>query len=142
MRTLTDQERIDIVRYRIENAWTTLHEVESHIENGFYNTAVNRMYYACYYAACAILIANNIITKSHDGVKQMLGLHYVTTGKIPANMGKLYSQLFEKRTRGDYEDLFNNDLTVCNEYYPQAKEFVTKVCQLAENWLEEQCNNN
>ena len=31
MKKLTDQERIDIVRYRIENAKRTLDEVESHI---------------------------------------------------------------------------------------------------------------
>jgi hypothetical protein len=40
MRTLTDEQRIDIVLYRMENAQKTLVEVESHRENGFYNTAV------------------------------------------------------------------------------------------------------
>ncbi|MBQ8969440.1 MAG: HEPN domain-containing protein [Bacteroidaceae bacterium] len=63
MKTLTDEQRISIVRYRIENAQKTLAEVASHRDNGFYNTAVNRMYYACYYAASAILIANAIETK-------------------------------------------------------------------------------
>ena len=42
--TLTDEQRRDIVRYRIENAKKLLIEVESHRENGFYNTAVNRLY--------------------------------------------------------------------------------------------------
>lgn len=53
---LTDEQRRDVVRYRMENAQKTILEVESHRENGFYNTAVNRMYYACYYAATAKLI--------------------------------------------------------------------------------------
>ena len=57
MITLTKEQRIAIVQYRMENANNTLKEVESHIQNGFYNTAVNRMYYACYYAASAMLIA-------------------------------------------------------------------------------------
>lgn len=34
-RTLTDEQRRDIVRYRIENARKMLSEVESHRENGF-----------------------------------------------------------------------------------------------------------
>ena len=42
-RTLTDEQRRDIVRYRLENARKMMAEVESHRENGFYNTAVNRM---------------------------------------------------------------------------------------------------
>ena len=62
MRELNQQERLDIVRYRMDNAYGTLNEIRTHIENGFYNTAVNRMYYACYYAASALLVANNRAT--------------------------------------------------------------------------------
>ncbi|MCR4799516.1 MAG: hypothetical protein K5860_03330 [Bacteroidales bacterium] len=32
---MTNEERIDIVTYRLENAKTTLAEVQSHIANGF-----------------------------------------------------------------------------------------------------------
>jgi len=71
--TLTKEQRIAIVQYRMENANNTLKEVESHIQNGFYNTAVNRMYYACYYAASAMLIAKGVETKSHDGVSPSHG---------------------------------------------------------------------
>lgn len=53
MTGLTNEQRVDIVKYRLENAMNTLSEVKSHRENGFYNTAVNRMYYACYYAVRA-----------------------------------------------------------------------------------------
>ena len=38
-KTLTLEQRISIVRYRIENAENTLAEVETHRANGFYNTA-------------------------------------------------------------------------------------------------------
>ena len=62
-KTLTDEQRVNIVRYRMESAESTLAEVETHRANGFYNTAVNRLYYACYYAATAILIANGIEVK-------------------------------------------------------------------------------
>lgn len=80
---MTDEQRNDIVNYRIENAVETLKEVLDHCENGYFNTAVNRLYYACYYAATALLVANCIGTKSHDGVRQMLGKEFVLTGKIP-----------------------------------------------------------
>lgn len=133
MRELTPQERIDVVRYRIENAHKTLDEVQSHIEMGYYNTAVNRMYYACYYAVGALLVANKIVSKSHEGVKHMFGLHFVKTGKISDDLGKFYSNLFEKRTRGDYEDLFDNNLATCNDIYSKAKEFVETVEALINN---------
>lgn len=139
---LEDKDRIEIVRYRIENAHRTMDEVLSHMANGFYNTAVNRMYYACYYAASAMLVAEHITTKSHDGVKQMFSLHFVKTGKVPVNLGKSYSRLFDKRTKGDYNDLFDNDQTVCEELYPEAKNFVESVTQLAQKWLDQHTFNN
>ena len=139
---LEDKDRIEIVRYRIENAHRTMDEVLSHMANGFYNTAVNRMYYACYYAASAMLVAEHITTKSHDGVKQMFSLHFVKTGKVPVDLGKSYSRLFDKRTKGDYNDLFDNDQTVCEELYPEAKNFVESVTQLAQKWLDQHTFNN
>ena len=138
MRELNQQERLDIVRYRMDNAYGTLNEIRTHIENGFYNTAVNRMYYACYYAASALLVANKVVTKSHEGVKQMFSFHFVKTGKVSDEYGKFYSRLFEKRTKGDYEDLFDNDLAVCEEYFPKTEDFVEAIGQLVSDWANDQ----
>ncbi len=38
------------VKYRMQRAKETLVEIETLIENKFWNTAVNRLYYACFYA--------------------------------------------------------------------------------------------
>lgn len=136
--TMTDQQRVDVVRYRIQNAVATLKEVESHRENGFYNTAVNRMYYACYYAACAWLIANKIEVKSHDGVRQKLGLHFVLTGRLAPELGRFYSKLFSKRSTGDYDDFITHDLRTVDDLYPNASTFVQTIKGQVDCWLAEQ----
>jgi uncharacterized protein (UPF0332 family) len=123
-RTLTDEQRRDIVRYRLENARKMMAEVESHRENGFYNTAVNRMYYACYYAATAMLISMGIEVKSHDGVRLNLGKHVVMQGLLSAELGRFYSRLFSKRSTGDYDDFVNHSLETVDELLPQARVFV------------------
>lgn len=138
MTGLTDEQRVDIVKYRLENAFNTLSEVESHRKNGFYNTAVNRMYYACYYAARAILTAYHIEAKSHEGVRQQLGLNFVLTGKISEEQGRFYSRLFSKRTTGDYDDFITHTLETVDELYPQAQVFVDKIAELLGVWFEEQ----
>lgn len=138
---LKDQERIDIVRYRLENAHKTMEEVDLLIQNGLFNTAANRMYYACFYAVSALLVANQITTKSHDGVKQMFGLHFIKTGIFPPYFGKYYGELFYERITGDYEDLFDHDAVSVNGLYPKAKEIVDKVTEYVNKWLEEkECN--
>ena len=132
---MTNEERKDIITYRIENAKTTLAEVKSHIENGFYNTAVNRMYYACFYAASALLIANKIQVKSHEGVRQQLGLHFVLTDKISQEQGKFYSLLYSKRTAGDYEDFLTHDKGTVDLLYPRCEEFISQITTIAEECL-------
>lgn len=141
MTGLTDEQRLEIVKYRLENAFNTLSEVESHRENGFYNTAVNRMYYACYYAARAILTAYHIEAKSHEGVRQQLGLNFVLTGKISEEQGRFYSRLFAKRTTGDYDDFINHTLEMVDELYPQTQAFVNTIAELLSVWFEEQSHN-
>ena len=134
---LTDIQRTDIVRYRIDNAQKTMAEVETHIQNKFYNTAANRMYYACYYAASALLIAHKVKTKSHDGVRQMFSLHFIKTGILPMHLSNIYSTLFKQRLSGDYDDMFDNTLETVNELYPKAQEFIAAVKEKVDQWLAE-----
>ena len=134
---LKDHERIDVVKYRIENAQRTLDEVKELQKLEFYNTAANRLYYAAFYAACALLVANKITTNSHDGVRQMFNLHFVKTGEFPSYFGKYYNELFNGRTTGDYEDLFNHDAESIDRLYPLAQEFIAAVKEKVDEWLTE-----
>ncbi|MBP5542190.1 MAG: HEPN domain-containing protein [Bacteroidales bacterium] len=135
---LSNEDRNNIVRFRIENADTTLAESLEQIGFGYYNTAVNRMYYACYYAASALLITNGIVTKTHDGVLQMLSLHFIKTGILPVEYGKIYRNLFDKRSSGDYEDFFYHTKESAEALFPDAKNFVERIKNLVWEWLEAQ----
>ena len=135
-RTLTDEQRRDIVLYRMENARQMFSEVESHRENGFYNTAVNRLYYACYYAATAMLISMGIEVKSHDGVRLNLGQHVVKAGKLSPELGRFYSRLFSKRSTGDYDDFITHTLETVDELMPQAQQFIETLFGQINEWLE------
>lgn len=74
---MNDELRKEIIQYRIESAEALLTEIDSHINNGFYNTAVNRMYYACFYSVSALLLYHRIDgVKTHEGVRQMFGKHF------------------------------------------------------------------
>ena len=132
---LTDEQRREVVKYRMENAEKTLAEVESHRTNGFYNTAVNRMYYACYYAATARLIAIGVEVKSHEGVRQSIGQHLVLTGQLSPELGRFYSRLFSKRSTGDYDDFVNHTLVTVDELLPQAKLLVQTIFSQLNEWL-------
>ena len=60
---MNDQERLELAAYRLSKAFSTYDEVALLTENKLWNTAVNRLYYACYYAVSALLISKNITSK-------------------------------------------------------------------------------
>ncbi len=125
--TLDEQSRNALVQYRLERADETLQEVEILARESHYNAAANRLYYACYYAVSALLIANGHNAQSHAGVKTLLGLHFVSKGLLPNEYGKTFSRLFEIRHSGDYDDFVYCDKAMIDEYFPKAKEFIRAI---------------
>ena len=102
-------ERQELVMYKISRAKETLGEVQSHIQNKYWITAVNRLYYACFYAVSALLIDKEIESHTHSGTKQMFSLHFVKTGIIKPESGKFYSTIFTLRQTGDYDAFVDFD---------------------------------
>lgn len=101
---MNEENRKQIVAFRLENAYNTLKELPILIDNELWNTAINRLYYACYYAASALLVSNSIETHTHSGARQMLALHFVKSGKLSKEQFNVFSSLYEKRQSGDYAD--------------------------------------
>jgi uncharacterized protein (UPF0332 family) len=100
-------EQNDYTRYRIEKAEEAYEVAVLLIANQKWNAAINRLYYAVYYAVSGLLAKSEIETKTHAGVKTQFLLHFVKTGKIEMRLGKLYSDLFDWRQKGDYGDFFD-----------------------------------
>lgn len=107
--SLSEDERQALVTYRLEKAHKTYQQAFDSIPLGYWEMTANRLYYAAYYAVSALLLQQGLSVQTHHGIIQMLGLHFVKTGKISKEMGTLYSRLFSMRQTGDYGDTF--DLT-------------------------------
>ncbi len=106
---MTFEDKIAYVKYRIESSHRTFDAAKVLAENEFWNSAVNRLYYSIYYAVNALLVLNEIYTKSHAATKSQFSLHFVKTGKFDKKYGKLLSELFDWRQKGDYENIFDYD---------------------------------
>lgn len=127
---LDEQSRQSLVCYRLERADETICEAKLLASEGHYNATMNRLYYACFYAALALLVANSIETASHAGVKTMLGLHFVSKGLLDKEHGKTFSRLFEIRHTGDYDDFVYCDKEMTDEYTPKAEAFIQAIKEL------------
>lgn len=131
--TLTEENIEALSRYRLERAHETLAEVPHLRELGYYNTATNRLYYACYYAAVALLTKHHIFANTHAGVKTMLGMHFVSKGLISKESGRAFTNLYESRQRGDYDDFVYSTQEEVDELYHKAQCFMEEVDTLLNN---------
>jgi len=127
---MTEYKTEEYINYRIAKARQTMNEVETLIKNHLWNTAINRMYYACYYAVGALLLKKGIKTSTHAGMRQNFGQHFVNTGIIDKSMGKHYTELFDKRHKGDYDDFIDFDENTTFELFEPSKQLIEKIEEL------------
>ncbi len=129
---MSTPSREDIIRLKLARARSSLVEAEKMLEYNFTNAALNRLYYACFYAATALLFNKDIFVKTHSGVKQMLGLHFVNTGILSKDLAKFYGDIFTNRLSSDYDDFVTADYEMVKEFSSMAYEFVSTIQNILE----------
>ena len=104
----------DYIKYRLQRATDTLNDSRLLAENERWNSSINRLYYACFYAVSALLYYHSIEAKTHKGVRIKFMSEFIKTGLFDKEYGKLFSDLFDWRQEGDYSDFvsFDKDLTI------------------------------
>lgn len=133
--SLTEENRTDVVLYRVERAYTALEQAKLNAEMNCLEVTANRLYYAAYYAVSALLIANHIQAHTHEGNMQQFGLHFVKQGIISKDCAKHYRQLFTMRLTGDYSDRFGLTADDVLPKIQPTEEFIKQVTDLAKSAL-------
>jgi uncharacterized protein (UPF0332 family) len=59
-----------------------------------------------------------------NGAKSNFTKHFIRTEEIPIEFGKIYSQLFTWRQKGDYDDLFDFDKNKVEPYFEPVKALI------------------
>lgn len=97
-----EEQRTVVVRYWWNKAEASLLSAKRELEAEAYDFAVNRLYYALFYAVSATLMDRGLSFKKHSGVRAAFHRELVKSGLLDAKWGKVYDQLFEDRQEGDY----------------------------------------
>jgi len=129
---MNKESRDAIVAFRLEKARKTLGEIPILVDHELWNTAVNRLYYACFFSVTALLISQQIETKTHAGALRMLSFHFTKTEKLSMELYKFYADLFDNRQSGDYADFTYFDREMVEELHKQAIVFIDAIEKLIE----------
>ena len=97
---LTDEERKDLVAYRIEKAWRVLGEARDNAKLGHWNLTGNRLYYSVFHMCQALLLTVKETPRRHAGMIHKMGQYFIMTGRIDSSYGRLRWQPVLQVCRG------------------------------------------
>jgi len=122
----------DLINYRIARAKDTYDDALILAEKEKWNSTINRLYYSAYYAIMALLLDSDLKPTTHNGTKSNFSEYFIKTGKIDTKYGKMYSQLFTWRQKGDYDDFFDFDKYKVITYFEPVKELILSIEKIIE----------
>lgn len=121
------EETKTIIKYRLNRAKESLKDASNLLNDRSFHSSVNRIYYAMFYSVNALLLTRNLSSSKHSGVKSLFFKEFVAVGEIDKRYGKFYSEIFEKRQTGDYEDLIEFNKEDVEIWLKKAEEFVNQI---------------
>ena len=78
----------DLLFYRIEQAHETLREAEILLNESALRGAINRAYYAMFYALLALLATKQLGTSKHSGALALFDREFVKAGVFPRELSR------------------------------------------------------
>jgi uncharacterized protein (UPF0332 family) len=120
------------IELKLKKARALMSEVEIQLQNHFYQTAINRLYYSCFHATKALLLTKDLVPKTHSGIISMLHQHFVLQNLFEKDHAAFFSKLMQERIDDDYNDFMISQLDEIKEFIEPAKAYVAYIEKLLE----------
>ena len=127
---ITQEKRSAVVGYWFEKAEESITSARREFGAGSFSFAMNRLYYAAFYAVSALLMAHKLSFRKHSGVRSAFHQKFIKTGLLERKWGRLYDQLFEDRQEGDYVVFISFEPVYVETQLDQCTQFLEQIRSL------------
>lgn len=124
------------IKMKLQKSKAFFEEVVILIQNKFYNTAINRLYYSCFHATTALLLSKNLTTKTHSGVGTLLQKEFVQKGLFDIKHASHFSKLMSERNESDYGDYLIIDEKDIDEFLEPSRRYIEYVTAMVMAYVE------
>ncbi len=80
-----------------------------------------------FYSVTALLLTENLSSPKHSGIKALFNKEFVNKGLVDKDSGRFYSEMFERRQKGDYKDFTEFAKEDVEMWLKKAGEFLHKI---------------
>jgi len=133
-----EAQRAEVVRYWWAQAEESLASARRETAAGAYIFAVNRLYYAAFYAVSAALLERQRSFRKHSGVRAAFHRDFIRTSLLEVEWGKFSDRLFEDRQEGDYLALVSFEQDYIEAQLNRCAAFLENLRPLIESLSQEQ----
>ena len=116
-----------LLRYRLEQARDTLRESEILLREATLRGAINRAYYAMFYALLALLVTKQLGTSKHSGALSLFDREFVKPGLFAREYSRSLRLAFNLCQTQDYGEMVELELKTAEETLINAGKFVDAV---------------
>lgn len=100
-----DERQKELSKHRIKEADEAFKSGKALLKIDDYRGAINRFYYAAYYATQSLLILKGKDARTHSGNLYLFREEFIKTGQLPPETNGLLSNLLDERIESDYGPL-------------------------------------
>ena len=123
---MTEKQKT-LCNYRFSQAEDTIKSAKLCATEKFYKDAINRAYYASFYAVKAVMAISDVDFKKHKDVVAYFNQHYVATEIFSKDCGRKLARLQKKRETSDYDDFYIASAAEANEQIDAASFIIDSV---------------
>jgi len=124
---LTEEDRKQLIKYRIDQAKECIDEVSFQIIHEKYKTAINRIYYGMFYSLLALGLKYEFETSKHFQLIGWFNKTFIRTGKMAVEFGKIINKSYTLRQESDYEPFITYEKDEVLGLYKKMKEFINAI---------------
>ncbi len=129
---MTDKQ-MDLSLYRLKQAEETIGSAKLCKDNHYLKDAINRAYYAAFYAVKSVLALESTDFKRHKDVVAYFNQNYVAANIFSKESGRALARLQRKREASDYDDFYVASMEEAEEQI----EFAERITDEVKKYLKE-----
>jgi uncharacterized protein (UPF0332 family) len=128
-----DKASLSLIKGYLQRSEEKLKSAHDLFDSKDWGDSVSRAYYCAFHAAQALLFSEGLSARTHRGIFNLFGLHFIKEGRFDKKFARILKNLRDDRESGDYEvfsvideETAENALKEAEEFLNEAKRYLAR----------------
>ena len=125
-----EESRKQLIQHKLDKADSTIDDIRFLLDNDKLAIAINRIYYAVFYALSALALKHQFSTAKHQQLIGWFNREFIKENVVDRRFGEILHRAFDKRSKGDYDDFVEFSKEEVEQLLHDTMLFVEKIKEL------------